>query len=1279
MKIFLITSTLNSSHLFENRFENVFVDHNKSTFLFCYKDKFNIRVKKSVNFSNSDFTFVFQNLVERVSIRIIIFFRDNCKITFNYLVNQRSFQTSAMFSIFSLSSNFDFFNSSQDIDLFNSSLSCFDSKIRQFNDVTSFLRNLEHCQELYRYRRTKLLEYMLWTLNDFVWKWYKKQTHFNFLSRFDMILTKAFLSQKQRELKTIAQKRAKRKIRKIAERAELKIIKTAKQTSTFQNIDIFDSKTCDESRFDLYNEIANFLQHFQQCQHRYRKSDLLNLLFKCLCDFVFEWFKTQFEFISLKRFDKILAKTFSKASVRRVSKNSNFQLNTLDVISESIEILSDFEITNVRIVCKLCKQSFNFNEKLYEHIRKHEVLKLVENSHLSINAVNLVCEIEKRSFVWQKSHESFTKSQNSIFESAVAFETVTLLKRSSFSFFTLETISKSIENTSMQCLSVSSVSSSRIMTFSEISIFCSFLTSSTLETKSESTKKSATCRHCKQTFSFKKIFRQHKRKQHAKKFVVNSHFSIDAVKSTCESIKISTINFTLFLLASLDIFNSIRFHQNLERRRFNQIIIFIQHFQQCQHLYCESELLEWVKIVFCDFVDIWFENQSNFIFLHDFNIILTKTFFATSKTLISNTKTILQIDSSKRSSFLFFTHAIAFELTKKTTTCRHYDEIFNFKKSLREHKSEQHSKKHVKNFRLENNAVKLLCAIEKKSTIISTAEVSEFTSKQNVEWRSRTVYLFTRLKTSRLNFSLNTFVTISERMKNASIQKVTCAHAICRFCDQNFNFNEKFFEHIREHEALKRINKIKSTCETTSKSAIACLSHSQKSSNSTKNTSVQRICRQCKQSFHFNNKFHEHIRQHHARKSIKSFDFRVFTQEFTCKIKEKSAIECSSILFATSRSQIFSTKIVSQSLLSKCSNLSIATYKISSKSMKSAAVVCSLIFSSISSFDSVRKHQEFHIQKFYLIVNDLSRMFVEKSKSFDLQQHQNRCRFSQDFVFRQFDRSCLTFSKKFYLTIEKLFEMFDEKFNRMSLFQSQNNVFSRKFFSKQSQITIYFKFTVNQKSSIDQISKDSKSKISKQHMFAKSIRIVFSKILFEKSIKSLYKLFHVFDEISFFIFILFRFLSIFLFVFAFVSTVFAARMSCISVYQQVISIIDRVNIEFIVSRRNWEETRDKLLEYSVTKHQKFEFSTLYTQNHVQNQEEVSNRLLVCFVNFSFCNIYIDIWINIIEMFASLYCDTQYHIKINEKIISFIFSNIRIKTSKILSHYSWFDSHVSWKV
>ena len=459
-------------------------------------------------------------------------------ILFIYLVNQRFFQISAMFSISSLFSNFDSFNSFRDIDFFNSNLFCSDSKIRQFNDVTSFLRNLEHCQKLYQYRKTKLLEYRLWTLNDFAWEWYKKQSHFNFLSRFDMILTKAFSSQEQRKLKSIIQKRTKRKVRKIEKRIELKIMKTTKQTSTLQNIDIFDSiLTFDKFEFELYNETAIFLQHFQQCRHLYRKSNLLNLLLKWLCDFASEWFKIQFEFNSLKRFNKILTKAFSFAktsSKDASSKRSNFQLSTFDVISESIKNLSNFKVTCVRVICKLCKQSFNFNKKLYEHIRNHETLKLVKNSHLSINAVNLVCEIEKKSFVTHVSFASLAKSQKSIFEFATTFKTIILLKRSILSFLILKTISKSMKSTSMQCFSASSISSSRIVVLksskiseSKISIFCSFLTSFTFET---------IC-----------------------------HFSEKSIV-------------TLFLFASLDIFNSIRSHQNSEKKRFNQIVIFIQHF-----------------------------------------------------------------------------------------------------------------------------------------------------------------------------------------------------------------------------------------------------------------------------------------------------------------------------------------------------------------------------------------------------------------------------------------------------------------------------------------------------------------------------------------------------------------------------------------------------------------------------------------------------------------------------------------------------------------------------
>ena len=33
-----------------------------------------------------------------------------------------------------------------------------------------------------------------------------------------------------------------------------------------------------------------------------------------------------------------------------------------------------------------------------------------------------------------------------------------------------------------------------------------------------------------------------------------------------------------------------------------------------------------MKVILYDFVDVWFENQSKFISLHDFDIVLTKAF-----------------------------------------------------------------------------------------------------------------------------------------------------------------------------------------------------------------------------------------------------------------------------------------------------------------------------------------------------------------------------------------------------------------------------------------------------------------------------------------------------------------------------------------------------------------------------------------------------------------------------------------------------------------------------
>ena len=81
--------------------------------------------------------------------------------------------------------------------------------------------------------------------------------------------------------------------------------------------------------------------------------------------------------------------------------------------------------------------------------------------------------------------------------------------------------------------------------------------------------------------------------------------------------------------------------------------------------------------------------------------------------------------------------------------------------------------------------------------------------------------------------------------------------------------------------------------------------------------------------------------------------------------------------------------------------------------------------------------------------------------------------------------------------------MFHKKFKLFDLRQHYNyrfflqNIDVRSSITYQFRITIYFLFTINQKISIDQNLKNSNSKNLNQHMFAKSIRIVFNEILFK--------------------------------------------------------------------------------------------------------------------------------------------------------------------------------------
>ena len=173
--------------------------------------------------------------------------------------------------------------------------------------------------------------------------------------------------------------------------------------------------------------------------------------------------------------------------------------------------------------------------------------------------------------------------------------------------------------------------------------------------------------------------------------------------------------------------------------------------------------------------------------------------------------------------------------------------------------------------------------------------------------------------------------------------------------------------------------------------------------------------------------------------------FTSFATSFTSSIKTISKFSfldtSSSRNFATSRN-LFSIETISRSTISSLRlRLSIATSKNVSKMTKITSMICSFISSSIFSRNSASKHQ-----KFYLIIDDLFKMFVEKFKK-------------TNFLHTKYHIKKI----EFFLKI-----------------------------SHQFKITFYFRFAVNQNKSISQNSKTSNSKSFQQYTFAKSNRVKFT-------------------------------------------------------------------------------------------------------------------------------------------------------------------------------------------
>ena len=93
------------------------------------------------------------------------------------------------------------------------------------------------------------------------------------------------------------------------------VIETIKFETCVKNINYFDfiMQINFWKKFRISINIANFLHHLIDVFVKYRKKNILKILFQCFRDFVLKWLKIK-KFISLNDFKTIIIKTFSFAS-----------------------------------------------------------------------------------------------------------------------------------------------------------------------------------------------------------------------------------------------------------------------------------------------------------------------------------------------------------------------------------------------------------------------------------------------------------------------------------------------------------------------------------------------------------------------------------------------------------------------------------------------------------------------------------------------------------------------------------------------------------------------------------------------------------------------------------------------------------------------------------------------------------------------------------------------------------------------------------------------------
>ena len=231
-------------------------------------------------------------------------------------------------------------------------------------------------------------------------------------------------------------------------------------------------------------------------------------------------------------------------------------------------------------------------------------------------------------------------------------------------------------------------------------------------------------------------------------------------------------------------------------------------------------------------------------------------------------------------------------------------------------------------------------------------------------------------------------------------------------------------------------------------------------------------CKRCSVKFSSNTKFHQHICDHHTKKSkfvVSNLSiFFTSSQSIFFSVDNLKLASQSRILFSTlSRSIIFSFSFTSKRVISftatKISLFSDFASEFVFKRSESAS-----FSSSSQKFVTMRSTFFFKsifatFTKFYLTMNDLFRMFVEKFKSIDLQQHQKHQFSLRNFDISKRDLMQMRITSYFLLVKSTKFEIFTSV--HVSIKQSIRISSSRfSFFSSfrfRSYFSIRFLFSTN--------------------------------------------------------------------------------------------------------------------------------------------------------------------------------------------------------------------------